>query len=856
MNIFPSFGKSLSAFIILALLLACLPAAPLQAKALNLPTEGILLDGINPSTASNNAGTPVTITGSGFTALTTAALGSTSLNAVYLGPTVLTATVPWGMKPGIYDLKITDPSLPDPLVLPNAFTVTLGLGKWINNGPFGGQVLDLIYQPGSAGLPDRLYACVINAGLFVSTDSGANWSMLINTSYPMRLKISPANPQYLYLNTNNGFLRSLDGGLSWSEILPAPGSQNRTISAFPDPADPHKVFISAVPQINQYNNSNYETLDPGGLYVSTDHGDTYSPLSTTGLTDLRITDLVFDPQDAAHLTILAGTLTGKLFLSADGGLTWNQKGDLSAGVPSDYLPARVDRLAFNPLGHEAWAVRNNPFLMNISPVYFQAALNYSTWKEQPNPNNMPGWVRPWSLGFGLNRIWLGAGQGYTAPNTTPLVWTALTPGGLPVEAWRNFEFTTFAFGPSGSNTVFAGTRDHGVYKSTDGGLNWAAANHGLAGINAYALAVSPDNLDEVYAVSQSDGLAKSLDGGRHWTSLNFKRSGYPWIQRSLLVDPFYPNNVYLGSQCPTPSGTPPATACLTISRNRGATWSDVLLTPPAGSYQKGEVFAIAANPAVPGWLVAGATFYPTGWMQTVEHPIGAFYVSANFGQTWTQANTPPVTLKGSYIITFDPAGQVAYAGTDGSGLWRSLDRGQSWAPLASQGCPLASGSLTVRVPALTTHPLMGGLLLAACEVYDGQQPVSGGLYRSLSYGSEWAALQSPETGIKSLQIIRSSAGWALYAGGWGGAARSLNYGDTWSAVDGLPAAEVHALAGLANNTRSVVYLSTNAGMASSADRRTAAYPDPAAPGLLAGGTYALTEELIGQLFLPIILGKP
>ena len=43
------------------------------------------------------------------------------------------------------------------------------------------------------------------------------------------------------------------------------------------------------------------------------------------------------------------------------------------------------------------------------------------------------------------------------------------PAGIPNEAWRDFEFTVFAVDPAASNTVYAGTRAHGVYQSSDGG---------------------------------------------------------------------------------------------------------------------------------------------------------------------------------------------------------------------------------------------------------------------------------------------------------------------------------------------------------------------------------------------------
>ena len=803
---------------------------------------------ISPSSAPNNTDTPVVITGSGFSPATTASLGSLALTVTYVSETQLSALVPWGQAPGVYTLTTSSPSLS----LASAFTITLGLGKWINNGPFGGMVLDLVYQAGTGGSPDRLYACVLNAGLFVSSDSGASWSMVVNTTFPMRLQISPADPQVMYLNTSRGFMRTLDGGLSWTTIEPVGGAIGNTLWAFPHPADPAKVLLAAAPNLNEYNNSNYNSLGTGELYLSSNYGSTRSVLADGTLVDRRVTELVFDPQDATHQTLLAGTLAGKLYLSTNGGVSWTEKADLSAGVDANLLPARIDRLGYNPAGHEPWAVRSNPFLTNAWPAFFQGSADLLTWTGQSLEIPLPaGGLRAWALGFGLDKIWAGAGYGYTSPDTGLPSWSALSQLGIPLESWRSFEFTTFAFGPAGSSTVYGGTRDHGVYKSTDGGLNWSAANQGLAGINPYALAVTPGNLNEVYSVSETNGVAKSLDGGQHWVPLNFKRGGYPWVQNSLAVDSFNPNVVYLGNQCNNPSGSPNPTACVTISRNRGATWTDVIMPPPNGSYfSKAEVFAVAANPTYAGVVVAAATFYPTGWMQKVEHPYSMIYYSSNYGLTWLPMyNAMATQFKGAYTLAYDFNGSTLYAGTDGGGVWRSDNGGITWSPLSWGGCLSPYSGYASRAQAVATLQRAGGygFVTVACEVYNAsQQLVSKGLYRSYDYGNNWQQIPMPGTGVKFLQFVQSPQGLALYAGGYGGAARSLNQGASWSAVSGLPAAEVYALAGRADSTRAAVYFSTAAGLGTAATDAARAPKAPlaaAAQSLLPGGAYALLERL-------------
>ena len=294
--------------------------------------------------------------------------------------------------------------------------------------------------------------------------------------------------------------------------------------------------------------------------------------------------MAFDPADATHQTILAGTISGKIFQSLDAGANWTQKADLKLGT--DQNPARIDRLVFNPTGaQEPWVVKRNPFMPTDWPVYYRGSADHSTWTGQMVVNNPTGphpwwYLRPWSLTITADKIWAPYDLGYTSPNDPTLLWSTLNSTGLPNENWRDFEFTSFVIDPQNPNTIYAGTRQHGVYKSTDAGLSWAAANQGLAGINPYALAVSPDNLDELYSISQTNGVAKSSDGGRHWTPLNFMRGGYPWTQTSLVVDPHDPRVVYVGMWCPhsRPQPSEASDACVRISRDRGQTWADVILS--------------------------------------------------------------------------------------------------------------------------------------------------------------------------------------------------------------------------------------------------------------------------------------
>jgi hypothetical protein len=80
-----------------------------------------------------------------------------------------------------------------------------------------------------------------------------------------------------------------------------------------------------------------------------------------------------------------------------------------------------------------------------------------------------------------------------------------------------------AIDPSNPNTLYAGTRFNGVFKTVNGGGSWTSVNPAL-GSTLFAIVHLPlvtDPLDSgtVYA-GTSNGVFKSTDGGMNWTGVN------------------------------------------------------------------------------------------------------------------------------------------------------------------------------------------------------------------------------------------------------------------------------------------------------------------------------------------------
>jgi len=117
------------------------------------------------------------------------------------------------------------------------------------------------------------------------------------------------------------------------------------------------------------------------------------------------------------------------------------------------------------------------------------------------------------------------------------VWTSLGPEGGSISA--------LAIDPATPTTLYAGTFLAGVFKSTNGGESWSAANTGLINTYVYALAIDPKTPTTLYAGTYGGGVFKSTNGGESWSAVN---TGLISTYISdLEIDPKTPTILYAGT---------------------------------------------------------------------------------------------------------------------------------------------------------------------------------------------------------------------------------------------------------------------------------------------------------------------
>jgi photosystem II stability/assembly factor-like uncharacterized protein len=324
-------------------------------------------------------------------------------------------------------------------------------------------------------------------------------------------------------------------------------------------------------------------------------------------------------------------------------------------------------------------------------------------------------------------------------------WTPLGPPGGTASA--------FAVDPSHPGTVYAGTLEGYVFKSTNAGVNWAAASSGMLGaLRIYALAVDPSNSGTVYAGTGS-GVFKSTDGAVGWTLVA------PGFVLSLAIDPSAPATVYAGGL-----------GGVSKSSDRGLTWTSP--SQPAGV---NGVYSVAIDPSHPATLYAGEN--------------NGIEKSVDGGVTWTALPALSVPYFAVVVDPLHPA--TVYASSD-MGVAKTTDGGMTWTVLPSSGLPGAAhlGNLAI-------DPRAPGTLYASEGFSPTPPAITGlGIYKTIDGGATWTAITSGPgaTYVYALAIDPTNSA-VIYAGNRTGIFKSTSAGAGWSvADDGFTAFSVGAAA--------------------------------------------------------------
>src|SRR5216683_1046716 len=368
--------------------------------------------------------------------------------------------------------------------------------------------------------------------------------------------------------------------------------------------------------------------------------------------------------------------------------------------------------------------------------------------------------------------------------------------GFPPRITVSGRVSALAFGAS-TSTIYLGAANGGVWKSTNGGVNWTPLTDQQKSLAVGAIAVKPNAnpaLDVIYVSTGEgnsacdsefgQGVLKSTNGGTTWTQLaagTFDRLTFSKIALvpgggTAGADLLYGATTVgfsnaTASECTFASAM---VAGLFKSIDGGVTWT--LLSGsgglPAGGFGAGTATDVVVDPTNPATVFAA--------IRCAGCAPGGVWKSVNSGGTWTQLSTGIPTSARRIALSMvttggTPVGTVLYAarsafGSDFDTVYKSTDRGVTWTP---------GGAL----------PAVGGpgCLSEGQEFYDlfvAADPATpaivylglSGIYRSADGGASWSFIGAG-THADYHSIVVNSAG--LFAGNDGGITKSTNSGATW-----------------------------------------------------------------------------
>ena len=282
-------------------------------------------------------------------------------------------------------------------------------------------------------------------------------------------------------------------------------------------------------------------------------------------------------------------------------------------------------------------------------------------------------------------------------------------------------------------TLFAGTQEVGIFRSTDDGDTWLSASEGLR--------VSPDNiLPNILVLTQegntlyagtNGGLFSSISGGESWQQLTsfqdkFGISGVAIIDDTLYIGRFTQESVF-------------------SSNDNGKTWTQI----DRGLTGRGGPILFAS----------GTTLFA----QMRRH---VFRLKAG-ENSWTKLIiTDPWTKNTveSDITKFAVSGKTVYAATADGGLFRSTNMGNWWQSIKPKTMQNFDGELA----------MVGNTVF-----YIGSGLVDGWVFRSTDAGNSWAMYDTNLTNqsILSATVLSEKT---LYVGTFDGIFRSTEGGESWT----------------------------------------------------------------------------
>jgi len=327
-----------------------------------------------------------------------------------------------------------------------------------SQGYTGAQVRDIAVDP---EVPGRVFAAA-RSGLFGSSDGGGVW---VGRSYAPAavlewyvVAFDPTNPQRVLAanNWNGPMVESLDNGRHWREVAASPAANMSWRAIVFAPSEPTTAYagVSAFFSAGTFD----DAMAAGGIYVSYDGGETWNESNDATSRDANVAALAIEPGNPR--VVFAATGNSGILKTTDGGQSWTA---INNGLPASPAAASI---VVRPDAPEI------VFAGLILAGVYRSEDGGATWQSSS---------------------------------------TGMNPGAF---------VSDIVMDPTNPQVMYCTDRLSGVYRSTDSGVTWSAMSEDLTTGDVNALALSSDGL-HLYAASEGGGVFRlDLEGnpppGTEW----------------------------------------------------------------------------------------------------------------------------------------------------------------------------------------------------------------------------------------------------------------------------------------------------------------------------------------------------
>jgi len=600
---------------------------------------------------------------------------------------------------------------------------TDGGDTWSNAGLKNAErVAHIVVSPKSsdtiyAAVPGPLWSDSPDRGLYKTTDGGKNWNLVLKggnlSTGCSTVALDPNDPNVIFAGmwdfrrkgwtfrsggdgpdqpSGSGLFRSADGGATWTELTP------ETSKGFPK--KPYGRIAVAIAPSNAKRVYAFVESTDSALFVSDDGGASWNKRDKSTWMVWRpfyFANLVVDPKNPDRVF----KTDGALILSEDGGKSFATVGGFQ-GAHGDL--------------HDVWIDPTNPQTVIVGDdggIWYSYNGGNKWWKAANLPVSQFYHVSlddndPYRVYGGLqdNGSWVGASQ-YPG-GISNAQWEAMFGGDgfwmFPDPADPDYLYAEFQGGNIGRvNRLTHEGRDIQPRPNYKEKLrfNWNTP-----------IALSPNDKGTIYIGAQF--LFRSRDHGQTWDRISpdlttndpekqkQEKSGGVTVDNSAAE---MHTTIYSISESPKDKGViwvGTDDGNLQVTHDSGTAWANVVANVPG----------VPKNSWV-SWVQASNFDAGTAYAAFDRHSFGDFgaYVfrTTDFGKTWTPLVAPP-DLKGvrgyAHVIKEDLVQpNLLFLGTE-FGLYVSIDGGKAWAQFKGGRFP------AVAVRDLAIHPRDNDLVLA------------------------------------------------------------------------------------------------------------------------------------------------